>query len=96
MKLVSLFSIFLGIFQANSVKTLNQYNEGTRFRSVKCSTDNYSVILYGCYLKAYTRRVVTLNLVGSIVKPLKKPFGNKFTLYYRYGTKHTKRGSGVP
>lgn len=86
MKLVSLFLLFLAIFDAYSVKTLNQYNDGTRFRSVKCSVDNYSVILNGCYLKAYTRRIVTLNLVGSVVKALKRPLYFQFILHYRYGT----------
>ena len=29
---------------------------------------------------------MTLNIAGSVVKPLKKPFYFQFILYYRYGT----------
>ncbi|CAG9811658.1 unnamed protein product [Chironomus riparius] len=86
MKLVSLFLVIFAIFKVNSVKPSIQYNIGVRFRSAKCSTDNNSVLLHGCYLKAYTRRIVTLNLVGSVVKPIKRPMHFQFILHYRYGT----------
>lgn len=62
------------IFEANSAKTSNTYNFGVRFRSVKCSTDNHTVLVKGCYLKPYSRKVVTLNLHGTFGKPLIKPW----------------------
>ena len=77
--------MIIAVYESYSVNTLNQYKVGVRFRSVKCSFDNYTVLLKGCYLKAYSRRLVTLNLYGSFGKPLKKPCYFQFILFYRYG-----------
>jgi len=56
MKLILLYFITFAIFEVNAAKTVNQYTIGVRFRSVKCSTDNDTVLLDRCYLKAYSRK----------------------------------------
>ena len=85
MKLILILFATLAIFEVNTSKTVNQYRFGARFRSVKCSADNYTVFLDSCYLKAYSRKVVTLNIAGSFDKPLNKPCYFQFVLFYRYG-----------
>jgi len=85
MKLFILLFIIVAIFEINAIKNSIQYTFGTHFRSVKCSTDNYTVLLDRCYLKAYSRRIVTLNIVGTFGVPLRKPCYFQFVLFYRYG-----------
>ncbi|KAL7014477.1 hypothetical protein ACKWTF_015953 [Chironomus riparius] len=85
MKLTLLLFVSFAVYKSCSVNSVNEYTYGVRFRSVKCFFDNYTVLVKGCFLKAYSRRLVTLNLHGSFGKPLKKPCYFHFILYYRYG-----------
>lgn len=78
--------IQIELFLVTSMKSSNVYNNGTRFRAVKCSSDIDAVILYTCHLKAYSRRIVVLNLHGNIIRPFNKPIYSQFSLSYRYGT----------
>lgn len=66
-------------------RTLNPYSDGTRFRSVECTSDNYTIVLLKCYLKAYSRRIVTLTFIANVVWKLEKPIYVQLLYYYRYG-----------
>lgn len=58
---------------------------GTRFKSVKCKTDNETMILKYCNIKAYSRKIVVFNLGVKILKTLKRPIYIQTVLNYRYG-----------
>lgn len=62
------------------------YKIGSRFRAVQCFSDNFTVILHTCHLKAYSRKIVVLNLHMYFQKPLFKPTNVEFIILYRYGT----------
>jgi len=56
----------------------------SRFKSIRCSADNVTVVINHCYLKAISRTVVTGNIAVNILVPLTKVY-IQFILSYRYG-----------
>lgn len=56
----------------------------SRFKSIRCSADNETVIMKFCYLKAYSKYVVTANIAVTISIPIHVVYV-QFILSYRYG-----------
>lgn len=82
-----IFTLTVHIFLEIQSKTEDNFqNFAIRFKSVKCRSDNKSVITKYCYLKALSRKIVTLNLGLNFLIPHKKPYFVQGILYYRYGT----------
>ena len=67
-------------------KSTDNYNYGGRFKSIKCQTDNRTLIMRYCYLKALSRAVVILNIGLTFAVPYTKPYYVQLILNYRYGT----------
>ncbi|KAL7014214.1 hypothetical protein ACKWTF_015806 [Chironomus riparius] len=59
---------------------------GARFKSIKCQSDNITVITKYCYLKAVSRKVVTLNFGVKLLVLYSRPYYIHSVLNYRYGT----------
>ena len=59
---------------------------GARFKSIKCQSDNITVITKYCYLKAVSRKVVTLNFGVNLLVLYSRPYYIHSVLNYRYGT----------
>lgn len=57
-----------------------------RPNGLTCITDNKTVVVKYCYLKPYSRYLVTLNLGLTFLIPLQKPFYIQMIVFYRYGT----------
>lgn len=57
----------------------------TRFRAVSCQSDNATVVLRYCNLKAISRDKVFLNFGGTIIGKLQKPIQIQLIHYYRFG-----------
>jgi len=64
----------------------NFQNYGIRFKSVKCQSDNKTILIKSCYLKPVSRKVVTFNFGIKLLVSYKKPFFGHSILSYRYGT----------
>ena len=82
---------FLIIIQLQTFLTIEcarpaeNYNDGTRFQSIECSANNLTAVVKYCFIKAISRKVVTLNVGVKPLKSFKKPFYVQLILYYRYG-----------
>jgi len=81
-KIKFLIFLFL-IFQRSTAK--ETYDFGTRYTDVSCTADNKIIILRYCYLKAYSRRLVTANIGATLPVPLTKPIFFQVVYSYRYG-----------
>ena len=85
--LIILILIFPLIAFAQRPPTKEDKNSlyGTRFRGVNCSSyEKFIAEFTFCYVKAYSRKVTTLNFGINFKKPLKHVFVQLFA-YYRYG-----------
>lgn len=82
------FLIFLILFQVIEVELANEksFTKGHRYRAVTCKEPDKSVGYFDvCYLKAYSRTFVSLNINFVIVDKLEKPINVYSDLQYRYG-----------
>lgn len=87
MRLAILFILTLVIIQSNCNKKKNpSLTYASRFRSIECLADNYTAFVEYCYIKAYSRRVTTVNVLFKNLKPSDSPIWVQMILYYRYGT----------
>ena len=83
----SWFIIFVIIVQILSeFHSKPQDNYGIRFKSVKCQSDNKTIMVKYCYLKAVSRKIVTFNVGLKYLIPHIKPLYLHAIFYYRYGT----------
>ena len=57
-----------------------------RPKALYCETDNQTFSTKYCFIKPYSRFVVTLNLGFTALVSLTKPFYIQAVLFYRYGT----------
>lgn len=76
---------FLGI-KLRKLSHQENYFNGVRFKSVKCQSDNITVVIKYCYLKAVSRKIVTLNFGIKLLVPYTKPYYIHSVFFYRYGT----------
>lgn len=67
-------------------KNGENFTYGLRFKSLKCESDNKTILTKYCFLKPISRKIVTFNLGMKFLIPLTKPFYLHCILYYRYGT----------
>lgn len=79
------FLIFLQLLSFSTVNCAEKFKEGTRLHSTACKSNNSIIVVNYCYMKAISRRLVTLNVGVNILKSLKKPIYIQMILYYRYG-----------
>ena len=63
----------------------NKFMHGIRFKSVKCRSDNTTIFIKYCYLKAVSRKTVVLNVGIRYLIPYTKPFYSRSIFSYRYG-----------
>ncbi|KAL7015939.1 hypothetical protein ACKWTF_016739 [Chironomus riparius] len=84
MKIFKIAFLIIFIFKMSTTKK-ESYDFGTRYTDLSCSADNVTVVLRYCYLKAYTRRLVTANIGASLPSPLTKPIFIQIIYSYRYG-----------
>ena len=77
--------IFISIYKIDSNSTDN-YVDGARFKSIKCQADNITILFKFCFMKAISRKMVTMNLGVTFLVPYTKPYYVQFILNYRYGT----------
>ncbi|KAL7011866.1 hypothetical protein ACKWTF_014496 [Chironomus riparius] len=82
---ILIFLQFLTILTVKCGKQKNSYNDGTRFQSIECISNNLTATIAYCYMKAVSRKVVTLNVGVKLTKPINKPIYVQFIFYYRYG-----------
>jgi len=83
-KILLIFQLLLIFSPATSANQKNFVN-GTRFQSVNCQANNSTLIVNYCFVKAISRKVVTLNIGLRLLKPVNKPIYVQLTLNYRYG-----------
>ena len=76
------FSTFL---VTKCAKSDDSYVSGTRFKSIECDANNITAVVKYCFIKAISRKVVTLNVGVKPLKSFKRPFYVQLILYYRYG-----------
>lgn len=85
---MSIFSITVILLLLNFSKSTPQkkeeYVKGRRF-TLECQSENSSIIIHFCYIKAISRRIATLNIGLTFIKPLKRQFYVQFVENYRYG-----------
>ncbi|KAL7031384.1 hypothetical protein ACKWTF_006988 [Chironomus riparius] len=74
------------LFSEIRSKHQENFNEGARFKSLKCEADNKTIFVKYCFLKPVSRKVVTLNTGLKFLVPYNRPFLFQAILYYRYGT----------
>lgn len=67
-------------------KPKEDFRVGVRFKSLECESDNVTIVIKYCFLKAVSRRVVFLNVGMTHKKPLTKPYFVRFIFFYKYGT----------
>lgn len=70
--------------EINSKAEDNFQNYRIRFKSVKCQSDNKTVITKYCYLKTVSRKVVTFNFGLKFLVPYTRPIYSHTIFYYRY------------
>lgn len=75
------FAIFVCLIYAKF-----EDNFHIRFRSVKCSSDNKTIVTNFCYLKAVSRKIVTLNVSLKLLVTYAEPIEGHLIIFYRYGT----------
>lgn len=80
-----IFFTLLSIKLTKSNRKLQVFNNGTRFRSIECRADNYTSSIKYCFIKAFSRRVTTLNVGIKQIRPANKPVFVQMVLFYRYG-----------
>ena len=85
-------SIFLiiFIFYIQYSNTAKKYEPPPKFlvrpKSIHSQSDNKTVLIKYCYLKAYSRIIVTANLGLKFLVPVTKPLYIQLIFKYRYGT----------
>lgn len=84
MSLFTTFYLLFTILSLTTSKPKDEYVKGRRFTAVQCQSDNSTIIFHFCFVKAISRKVVTLNVGLTFVKTLKK-FFVQFIENYRYG-----------
>ena len=57
-----------------------------RPNKIYCETDNKTVLTEYCYLKPYSRYLVTVNIGFGFLISITKPIYTQLLLFYRYGT----------
>ena len=57
-----------------------------RPNAIYCVADNKTILTKYCFLKPYSRYLLTANLGFKFLEPLNKPFYIQLLIYYRYGT----------
>ena len=71
---MSSFKIFVFILYSSQIFGSRQQNQNfepfSRFKSVKCTATNISVSSFDCFVKAYSQRNTTLNVIVNFSKPL--------------------------
>jgi len=74
LKIILIFSAFLLEFIFLSLAGAAEKPNYTRIKSIECkSLDNKTITFEFCYVKAYSRKLVTLNMKYNIVRRLQKP-----------------------
>lgn len=68
-----------------TAKKKEEFVKGRRFTALECRPENTSIAIHYCYIKAISRRVTTLNVGLTFIKPLKRQFNVQFVENYRYG-----------
>jgi len=79
--LIQLMSFSLG----KCAKSADKFNNGSRFQSIECKADNSTASVKYCFIKAISRRIVTLSVGIKVLKSFHKPLNVQIILYYRYG-----------
>ena len=82
-----IFAVIFHNFIEMKTKVEDNFNSiGLRYKSVKCQSDNTTIFVKYCYLKAISRKVVTFNIGIKFLVPYTQPFYAKGMVFYRYGT----------
>lgn len=83
---ITIFLALVCFIQINGNKKKNpSLTYASRFRSIECQADNYTAFVEYCYIKAYSRRVTTVNVLFKNLRPSDAPIWVQMILYYRYG-----------
>jgi len=72
------------VIQSKHEDNFKSFN--VRFRSLKCESDNKTISVKYCNLKAVSRKVVYLNVGINFLVPFIYPYYTHGIVYYRYGT----------
>jgi hypothetical protein len=80
------FLILFTLIQKSLPWGKDDFTYGTRFKSVKCWSDQSQIHIKYCNLQSYSRKIVALNLGYKFIKPLRKPFTIQMIQFMRYGT----------
>ena len=82
---ILIFLQLLTFLTVKSAKSTDSYVDGSRFKSIECTANNITAIVTYCYMKAVSRRIVTLNVGVKFLKPINKPIYVQIIVNYRYG-----------
>jgi hypothetical protein len=88
MKITLLFVLLAIAYYVSGAKKGDDYNGGERFRAVKCVADSRYAVVKVCNIKAYSRRVVSVNVDVDFLQPLDKPFYIRGFFRLRTGQKY--------
>lgn len=84
------FAIFATLLIVNS-EAARKYERPPKFnlrpKSTHCESDNKTITVKYCYIKALSRKVVAASLGLKFSVPLTKPFYIQLIINYRYGLK---------
>lgn len=82
--LVLLILLILVYFASTAKRSQQNFNSGSRFKSIKCEADNKTIFLKYCYLKPISRQTVLIKLGVKFLVPYTN-FYVQMILNYRYG-----------
>ncbi|KAL7011865.1 hypothetical protein ACKWTF_014495 [Chironomus riparius] len=82
---IQIFLQILIFLTVKCAKSSDAYIDGTRFQSIECKANNSTALVTFCFIKAVSRKVVTLNVGVKLLKSFNKPLYVQFIVNYRYG-----------
>ena len=86
--LILFIAIFI-FYSIQNVRTARKYQPPPKYvfkpRNIRCESDNKTILVKFCYIKAYSRYVVNTFLGLNITTPVSKPVYVQMVIKYRYG-----------
>jgi hypothetical protein len=88
MKITLLLVLLAIAYYVSGAKKSDNFDGGSRYKAVKCAADSRYAVVKVCNVKAYSRRVVSLNVDVDFLQPLDKPFYFHALFRLRTGQKY--------
>jgi hypothetical protein len=88
MKITKLFVLLAIAYYVAGAKKSDNFEGGYRYKAVKCAADSRYAVVKVCNVKAYSRRVSSINFDVDFLKPLDRPFYFRALFQLRTGQKY--------